>query len=153
MFALLFGGCVGSIVETGEVDRTVADAGAEVACDPQGAAAGAGHHNPGTPCLSCHTAGGTGPAFTLAGTVFDGLAGDAPMAGISVRLRDADGTELSLTTSENGNFWTSQALTFPVTTSTSNCPNTHPMLSPVQQSGGDCNSAGCHVAGFRIHAQ
>jgi len=148
-------GCVGSIVETGEVANSTADAGANTApgdCVPQSVASESGHHNPGTACLQCHGAG-QGPDFTLGGTVYDGLNSDVPMAGVTVTLLDADGVELILTTSENGNFWTNQQLAYPVTTTTSNCPNTHPMLSTVQSAGADCNSGGCHTSGFRIHAQ
>jgi len=152
---LLLVGCVGSIVETGQANSNVsADAGPGGGdCDPQVASSGSGHHNPGQACLSCHKSGGSAPAFTLAGTVLDGTSSDVAMAGVTIRITDANGTQLSLTTGDNGNFYTDQALAFPVATATSSCPNTFPMLSPVQSTGGDCNSAGCHVSGFRIHAQ
>jgi len=150
LFASQLIGCAGSIVETGEAASSVADAGTPGGdCIPEAAANGTGEHNPGTACLQCHGAG-QGPSFTLAGTVYDGLTSDVPRAGVTVLLTDADGVEISMTTSDNGNFWTNQPIAFPVTTSTSSCPTTNPMITAVQSAGADCNSAGCHTAGFRI---
>lgn len=153
LFALYVTGCVGSIIETGEVTASSADAGNSSGdCVPQAIASESGYHKPGEACMRCHGARNA-PAFTLGGTVYDSVNSDAPMAGVAVLLTDADGVEITLTTGSNGNFWTDQPLTFPVTTSSSSCPNTNPMFSIVQSAGADCNSAGCHAAGFRIHAQ
>ena len=105
------------------------------------------------PCNSCggnHSAGGDGPAFTVGGTLYVDLAGSTPIANAAVHILDADGDDVVLTTAANGNFWSTDAFAFPVTTHASLCPDTDPMIAPLDPSGGDCNKGGCHTAGFRV---
>jgi hypothetical protein len=125
-----------------------------VACDPGVAANGDGHHNAGQSCITagCHD-GNTAeaPLWTAAGTVYDALGGGAAVAGATIHLVDGAGTDVKLVTSANGNFYTAQAITYPVTTRVSKCPTTIPMVAQVQANGASCNTAGCHVDGNRVH--
>jgi hypothetical protein len=151
IFAACVTACVGTMEEKLPIAADGPDAGASAgACDPIEAPASDGHHNAGTACQDCHAAGGGAPTFTAAGTVYDGVAG-APVAGATIHLIDADGNDIALVSAANGNFWTTQAVTFPLTTHASACPDTMPMISPVTESGADCNTGGCHADGFRIH--
>jgi hypothetical protein len=110
--------------------------GAAVACVPAVTGLGSGVHNAGQACIACHLGNG-GPDFTLAGTL--------SVPGGTITVTDADGLVVEVVSQNNGNFYTSTALTFPVQVSASRCPDTAPMISAVAQ--GDCNSAGCHAAG------
>lgn len=123
--------------------------GGEVACDEPVATTASGEHNAGQPCLACHDGGGDAPGFRLAGTVFSGLAGGAPVVGATVRVTDADGVEHVAISARNGNFWLAEAIAFPVQVQASSCPDTLPMVSP--SAVGNCNAAGCHDSDFRIH--
>jgi hypothetical protein len=123
----------------------------EVACDEPAATGESGEHNPGQPCLVCHAAGGEGPTFRLAGTIYTGLAGGAPVVGATIRVIDADGSEHTTVSARNGNFWFEEAIAFPARTSASSCPDTRPMITLLDGASGSCNANGCHDADFRIH--
>lgn len=110
--------------------------GAAAECVPAATDLGSGVHNAGQACIACH-AGNGGPDFTLAGTI--------SVPGATITVTDADGVILDVVSQNNGNFYTSTALTFPVTVSASKCPDTVPMLGSVAQ--GDCNAGGCHANG------
>jgi hypothetical protein len=146
------GGCVGTLEEKFPASNGGGpDGGASAAeCDPVESAVASGEHNPGLPCMACHAPGGEGPTFSLGGTLYDGIAGTA-VAGATIHVLDADGNDITMLSAANGNFWTTQAVAFPVTTHASACPTTIPMVSAVTETGADCNSAGCHADGFRIH--
>jgi hypothetical protein len=150
--ALCITACVGTLSEKEPAAQSDGvDGGAQQSdCDPALTTTVGGHHNDGQACQLCHGSGGGAPTFTLAGTVYDGLNSSAAVTDATVRVLDAQGTELSLPTTDNGNFWTTQALTFPLTVSISRCPDTVPMVTQVAQSGADCNVGGCHASGFRI---
>lgn len=115
-------------------------------CAPLTTANGSGNHNPGTNCGACHASLGS-RTWTISGTLYRDAAGSGPIAGATIRVTDASGAKLNLVTASNGNFWTTQAVRFPLTVDASGCPTTTPMLSPVTD--GSCNS--CHGGGFRIH--
>jgi hypothetical protein len=131
----------------------------DVDCDP-GMAAGldSGNHNPGLTCIAagCHD-GNTedAPPWTVAGTLYSSIAGDAPVPGATIRLVDGGGTELTLITAQNGNFYTEDPVTFPLTVKASKCPDTLAMVASVAQSaptGVSCNTGGCHDSAInRIH--
>jgi hypothetical protein len=106
-----------------------------------------GHHNPGRACMQCHSAGGGAPTFTAAGTLYDALTGGKAVAGATVEIIDASGTKVSIVTSQNGNYYTSTPLTFPLTVRASGCPHDQPMISKVMD--GNCNS--CHNSTFQVH--
>lgn len=148
---LAVAGCVGTMEEKFPIAGAGPDGGtASEACDPIEAPGADGHHNPGQACQACHGPGGGAPTFTASGTIYDGIDGVA-VAGATIHLIDADGNDVSMISAANGNFWTTQAVAFPLTTHASACPDTRPMISPVTESGADCNAAGCHGSGFRIH--
>lgn len=156
LLCLLLSACSGNLME--KDPGTAAggggggvDAAAGPTCDDPVSVTDNGHHNPGQACMQCHKAGGSGPQFTLGGTLFDGLNSSTGVDGATLRIVDANGTEVALHSALNGNFYTTQSLTFPLTVSGSSCPNTQKMFSAVNENGADCNSAGCHDSTFRIH--
>ena len=116
---------------------------------------GAGEHNPGLSCIvgGCHD-GNTAdvPLWTLAGTAYTDINGTTPLAGGTVLYTDANGLEVKMVTAQNGNFYTSQAVAFPIQATASRCPNTLPMNTAIADNMGSCNAAGCHdIAGNRIY--
>ena len=57
-----------------------------------------------------------------------------------------DGTQvIDMVTMQNGNFWTSTALAFPVTVLASDCPSAVKMNAGA--ANGHCNANGCHPGG------
>jgi hypothetical protein len=123
-------------------------------CVPIGGANGSGEHNAGLNCMTagCHDPGGEGPTFTLGGTLYTSVAGTAPQPGALITVRDAANVELQLRTAQNGNFWTGQALTFPLTVAANGCPDVTPMIATVATTGAGCNTTACHDAATnRIH--
>ncbi len=75
--------------------------------------------NQGEDCLSCHRPGGKAPRslFTVSGTVFRDAAGDpreTGAGGVAVVLTEAGGRRIELLTNAAGNFWTKEAVAFPV---------------------------------------
>jgi hypothetical protein len=112
-------------------------------CEPAAATTPNGYHNPGLPCLTCHAGQQpTAPVFTVAGTLYNSAQGTAGVTAATMTITDATGTAVKVTTGTNGNFWTSQAVTLPLTVSASKCPDTKRMNAQPQT--GDCN--GCHTA-------
>jgi hypothetical protein len=87
--------------------------------------------SPGQDCLACHD-GTQAVKWTAAGTWGSG-------AGRVITLTDAAGRTVSLTTNAVGNFYTSQALTFPLTARAGG------ELMPGPVTYGGCNR--CHGAG------
>ncbi len=120
------------------------------ACRNAVAAVGNGHHNPGMNCFAaCHNHG-----FTVAGTLYTTAAGTAPLAGATITVTDAAGRAVDIVSQSNGNFYTSAAVTFPVTAHASQCPSIQMMGAQVAATGAGCNQAGCHAAAGgagRIH--
>ncbi len=121
-----------------------ADAGA---CINAVASPGSGKHHPGEHCLGCHD--NQGPAFTIAGTLFTGLATSTPVSGATIEVTDANGKVIKLPTYNNGNFYTTTAVKFPLKVHATQCPANLPMVGSVAQ--GSCNTGGCHSTGMRIH--
>ncbi len=112
-------------------------------CDGEG-----GEMLPGANCLACHGAAGAGKeegedggTFTAAGTAFADLDGTAPLVDATVRITDAGGAVVTLTTNSVGNFYTSQPLTFPIDAEVEVNGTVQAMGSSV--SDGGCNS--CHA--------
>jgi hypothetical protein len=106
--------------------------------------------SPGEPCMDCHfvesDSHGSEVPFTAAGTVFTDGDGAAPVEGATVVLNDAADGQVSMTTNSAGNFFTDQALSFPVSISITKGENSVDMLTT--SAHGDCNS--CHSAGNLI---
>ena len=127
-----------------------ADAGGDAAstCIPA-ATPGPSSHNAGQECLACHANMSGNRRFTVAGTVYASASGGTGVGGATVRLVPASGSPIDIVTGTNGNFFTTQTVSFPVTVLVSKCPDTAPMVQQVTQGG--CNASGCHGQGNRIH--
>jgi hypothetical protein len=121
--------------------------GADLTCAGPESATEDGHHDPGMACMTCHD-GSIGPTFTVGGTLYADAAGTQAVSGVTVTVIDADQNRIDLVSGQNGNFWTDQAVTFPVTTFASSCPDVAPMTT--QAGNGNCNAGGCHAAGAAI---
>ena len=106
-------------------------------CDGEGASM-----LPGSDCLLCHTAGGgEGGAFTAAGTVFTDLDGTGGLADVTVRITDADGLIVELTSNSVGNFYTKEPLAFPIDAEVEVGGEVRAMATPVDTAA--CGS--CHA--------
>ncbi|MFZ5482174.1 MAG: hypothetical protein ACOZNI_35765 [Myxococcota bacterium] len=120
---------------------------------------------PGADCLACHTAGNLvddkGVAkgsddgdklWSAGGTVFADLEGTEGVAGAIVRITDADGQIVTLTSNRVGNFYTALPLTFPIAAEVERDGEIYAMQTP--QDSGACNS--CHrcdgAAGGKLFA-
>jgi len=104
---------------------------------------GNGHHNPNQDCQQgCHDHG-----FTLSGTISTTTAGGTPVVGASITVKDSAGVTFDVVSQANGNFYTSHAVTFPVTVIASSCPDVQPMSATIAAGNGGCNKSGCHTAG------
>lgn len=98
-----------------------------------------GHHFPGQNCFqACHDHG-----FTLAGTLYTNATGNTAFPGATITVTDSTNKTIEIVTSANGNFYTTQALQFPVLTMASACPSAVRMTAAVAANGRACNS--CHV--------
>jgi len=157
---LLGAGCTGVLDE----QRSSADASLSVPtppCDDVITPDTDGHHMPGEHCLQCHIQGGEGMPYTYAGTLFDSRGGAAPVAGATIHVIDANGMDAIAISQANGNFWSTDPITFPAVAFVSLCPDVRPMiglLAEPQAAGGlsedaSCNrpGGGCHTSGARVH--
>jgi hypothetical protein len=95
---------------------------------------------PGRDCMDCHK--GRRLPWTAAGTVFPSQSADVAsgVSGAEVWLRDANGLEVHLTTNSSGNFYTAEALTFPLHAEVHR--NGNVLVMPQPAATGGCN--GCH---------
>jgi hypothetical protein len=71
-------------------------------------------------------------------------------------VKDASGHTFDIVSQANGNFYTSTAVTFPVTVYASECqisPTSQVMMMALQSADKGCNKTGCHTtsAQGRIH--
>ncbi|HEY5922171.1 MAG TPA: hypothetical protein VIV11_10895 [Kofleriaceae bacterium] len=100
-----------------------------------------GHHFPGQSCFqACHNHG-----WTVAGTLYTNDTGNTAFVGANITLTDSNNQTINLLTGANGNFYTQQAIAFPVLVIASACPSAVKMTLAVAASGRACNS--CHVGG------
>lgn len=155
------GACNGSLREKvgqSDVDASVLTTIPPPKCDQPRAAADSGHcqggAEPGADCLMCHHQGGTAPPYTFAGTLYDAT-GITPLAGATIYVQDASGNLATAITRPNGNFYTADGyVMYPAKAFVSLCPDVIEMLGPVDEvTGANCNTSGCHTAGFRVHAR
>jgi hypothetical protein len=124
------------------------DAPAGNGCINQQASPGDGHHNPGADCMNgCHNHG-----FTLAGTLYNSVNGGTAVIGATIVVKDANNQTVKMVSMNNGNFYTSTQVAFPLTVLATSCPNLTPMVAQVAGPGpAGCNKTGCHTSGNRIH--
>ena len=96
---------------------------------------------PGQDCFQCH--GQTAQTWSAAGTVFGAAesATSAGVAGTKIYLTDADGRAFTLTSNPSGNFYTAEALKFPLHAEAEVNGVRMAMSTPV--TSGSCNS--CHT--------
>ena len=134
------------MVDAAPVGGGGADAGN--GCIDKQASPGSGHHNAGQDCMNgCHNHG-----FTIAGTVYAAVNGGTPVVGATVHVVDANGQKLDIVTQDNGNFYTSTPVAYPITVLATECPNIQPMTATVAGPGPTgCNKSGCHSSGNYIH--
>ena len=115
-------------------------------CKDLGTANGNGHHNAGQDCMQgCHNHG-----FTLSGTLYN-AAGTAALPGATITVTDSAGKTFDLVTAQNGNFYTGQSVTFPISVYASACPTSMPMTASIANGNGGCNKSGCHASGAQGH--
>jgi hypothetical protein len=154
-----FAACHGSLRETvgaSDIDASALMAIPPPACDPPATAADsgvcAGGAQPGSDCLMCHHQGGGAAPYTFAGTLYD-ASGTQPLGGATIYLQDSAGNIATALTRANGNFFTADGfVTYPAKAFASLCPTVLAMVAPVDEAtGANCNTSGCHTAGFRIH--
>jgi hypothetical protein len=152
--------CNGSLREKigqSEIDASVLMTIPPPMCDQpatapdSGACTGGG--KPGADCLMCHHQGGAASPYAFAGTLYDAT-GAAPLAGATIYLQDSAGNVATAVTRPNGNFYTADGfVTYPAKAFVSLCPSVMAMVGPVDEiTGANCNTSGCHTAGFRVHS-
>ena len=153
-------GCHGDLAEKigqSSIDATVLMTIVPPPCDPpadpgDGSGDCTGGGKPGDDCLMCHHQGGGASPFNYAGTVYDAT-GMTPVGGATIHLQDEVGNVALSITHPNGNFYSTDGFVmYPAKAFASLCPDVLGMVSPVDMStGANCNTAGCHTTGFRIH--
>ncbi len=152
-------GCDGSLREQvgrSDVDASVLSTIRPPPCDEPAvtteSGACLGGAQPGDDCLMCHHQGGAAPPYTFAGTLYD-AAGSQPVAGATIYVQDAAGNVATAISHPNGNFFTADGFVFyPGRVFVSRCPDVIEMLGTVDEiTGANCNTSGCHTAGFRVH--
>lgn len=151
--------CNGSLREKvgqSDIDASVLTMIPTPACDNPATAADSGTclggAQPGADCLMCHHQGGAASPYTFAGTLYD-AAGQKPVAGATIYLQDSAGNVATTITRPNGNFFTADGFVmYPAKAFVSLCPNVIEMVGAVDEiTGANCNTSGCHTAGFRVH--
>jgi hypothetical protein len=118
-------------------------------CDPpvtNGLASG--EHNAGRNCLECHDGNHGAPHWTAAGTIYTAPTGGSALPGATIHLTDDTGKEIVLVSAQNGNFWTTDSITFPLHPRASSCPDDRAMSGAAPDGG--CNRSGCHDSARRI---
>jgi hypothetical protein len=151
--------CNGSLREKvgqSDVDASVLTTIPPPPCDNPATAADTGEclsgAQPGADCLMCHHQGGAATPYTFAGTLYD-AAGTKPLGGATIYLQDSAGNVATAVTRPNGNFFTADGFVqYPAKAFVSLCPNVIEMVGAVDEvTGANCNTSGCHTAGFRVH--
>jgi len=151
--------CDGSLREKigqSDIDASVLMTIQPPICDPPATAADTGTCTggalPGADCLMCHHQGGGASPYTFAGTLYD-ASGAKPVAGATIYLQDSIGNVATTITRPNGNFYTAEGFVmYPAKAFVSLCPNVIEMIGAVDEiTGANCNTSGCHTAGFRVH--
>ena len=100
-----------------------------------------GNHFPGQSCFqSCHNHG-----FTVAGTLYTNATGNTAFGGASITIIDANNVTRKMVVNSNGNFYTRDAVAFPVLTIASSCPSATRMEA--SSPNGNCNAGNCHPGG------
>ena len=103
-----------------------------------------------TPARSARaaTAAAARRGSTLGGTLYSAATGGAAVAGATINVIDANGKTVKIVSANNGNFWTTTVLAYPIKVNASLCPATVPMVSTVAGNGA-CNN--CHNSTMQVH--
>jgi hypothetical protein len=152
--------CDGSLREQfgrSDLDASVLSMIQPPPCDPPATAADrgecAGGGQPGDDCLMCHRTGGTARPYAFAGTLYDAMA-IQPFAGATIYVMDSAGAITTSISRGNGNFFADGVVHFPARVFLSLCPDVLEMLGTVgEATGANCNTAGCHTTGLRLHTR
>lgn len=125
----------------GGTGGTVDSPGNQLACEPTSNNKPDGHHREGEGCMNaggCHGSNPGGPPFKIAGTLYTTQAGTTAAPGATIIV----GTQ-KMIVGDGGNFYSNAAVTFPIKTSASLCPDNKPMIGPLNSAAdGNCNA--CH---------
>jgi hypothetical protein len=152
-------GCDGSLHEKqgrSEIDASLLLTIPPPKCDTTATAGDTGDCSgggkPGDDCLMCHHQGGTAAPYTFAGTLYDAT-GAGAASGATIYVQDSAGNIATAIARPNGNFFTTEGfVTYPAKAFVSLCPDVIEMIAPVDEhTGANCNTSGCHTAGFRVH--
>lgn len=102
---------------------------------------------PGEDCLGCHD-GQTATRFTAAGTVYSNASGTAAVSGATVVIAYGSGQSITTTTNSAGNFYFTQAFTYPATVTVTGVG-----LNMSMPSAGYAGCNYCHTGGStgRVH--
>ena len=104
------------------------------------------YHRAGDPCTWCHAEGGQAEShFDLAGTVYARADSAEPLAGVTVRLFDRGGRQLTLESNQAGNFFVDDgqlALEFPLWVRLEYQGETTSMQTPIFR---EPSCAACHL--------
>lgn len=103
-------------------------------------------HNAGKNCLSsgCHSGNGEEP-FSVGGTIYTNADGTDARAGATIKVVDANGGKVTLTSDGLGNFYTEKDMEAPFTITASY--KGRKVKMPGNASTGGCNADGCHASG------
>jgi hypothetical protein len=151
--------CNGSLREQighSDVDASVLTTLRPPPCDPPATAPDSGEclggAHPGDDCLACHHQGGAAAPYAFAGTLYD-ADGATAVGGATIYVEDSAGNLATAVTRPNGNFFTAEGFVFyPAKAFVSRCPDVLEMIGAVDEvTGANCNTSGCHTAGFRVH--
>jgi hypothetical protein len=120
-------------------------------CINKQASPGSGHHNAGQDCNgACHDHG-----FTLAGTLYTTPTGFTAITGATIVAKDAGGHTIQMVSMDDGNFYTTTPVQFPVTVYATECQisQTASQMSAtvLSSSNGGCNKSGCHTTSAQGH--
>ena len=137
-----------SSVDSGTTKDAATTIDAGVVCLKGVNSPASGKHHAGADCMSCHDGLSANLKWTVAGTLYTNAAGAAAISGANIEIIDAQNKKVVLATTDNGNFYTTQAFAFPVKVRASKCPDDAKMVASAT---GSCNSNSCHVSGKRIH--
>lgn len=105
--------CLGGCSSGGSSSNDSAGNGSSQSQQSSSSVAAVTSHNAGQDCMSsgCHSSGGQGPQFTVAGTVFRS-GSSSGQAGATIRLYvpNTNTLLLELTTDSSGNFYSQEAV-------------------------------------------
>ena len=105
-----------------------------------------GNHNAGRNCLTsgCHSGSGE-KHFSIGGTIYADTDGADARVGAKIKVIDTNGSTVTLTSNQIGNFYTEKSMKAPFTITASY--QGREVKMPSETSGGGCNADGCHIAG------